>query len=128
MSNQSESALPTESSLLDYYQGFIDEVVDTELVWGLFNGEDWAVCESEDFPGREVILFFSSEAKAAKLAVEEWADYEATPIDPDEFIDEWLHGMHEDEVLAGTNWDEALVGPEIEPVKLIDDLLDEDYE
>ena len=71
-------------------------------------------------------MFFSSEEKAKLLCVEEWDDYVPTKIDFDDFIDEWLHGMHEDEVLAGTNWNQELIGPEIEPIILIEDLIGEE--
>ena len=49
-----------------------------------------------------------------------------TKIDFDDFIDEWLHGMHEDEVLAVPNWNQELIGPEIEPIILIEDLIGEE--
>ncbi len=115
-----------EVSLRDYYEKFINEVIETEIIWGLSNDDGWAVCESNDFEDKEVILFWSNEKAAAKLVNEEWSDYQVTPIRFEDFIDDWLHGMHEDQVLAGINWDKELVGPEVEPVILIEDLLEEE--
>lgn len=110
-------------SARECYESFIDEVLDTEVIWGLCAEEGWAVCDSNDFEGRQAMPFWSNEKLAQALCVEDWSDYKATPIRFDEFIDAWLHGMHEDEVLVGINWDDELVGPEIEPIMLIEDLI-----
>ncbi|MCW8877384.1 MAG: DUF2750 domain-containing protein [Kangiellaceae bacterium] len=106
------------------YEQFLDEVIGTEVVWGLSDGENWAICDSEDFDEREVIPFWSNEKHAARLCVGEWSVYKPTAIRFDDFVDAWLHGMNEDQVLAGVNWDEDLNGAEIEPILLIDDLLE----
>jgi len=110
----------------DAYLQFIDEVLGTEVVWGLSDGENWASCDSVDFEEREVIPFWSNEHLAAKLCCDDWKIYQPTAIRFDDFVDAWLHGMHDDEVLVGVNWDEALEGPEIEPLLLMDDLLEEE--
>ena len=113
-----------ELSLRKDYEQFIEEVIGTEVVWGLSNEEGWASCDSQDFEGRAVIPFWSDDKKAVKVCCDDWDGYLPTPIRFDEFIDDWLHGMHEDEVLAGVNWDPDLVGVEIEPLMLIEDLLE----
>ena len=112
-------------SIREAYEHFIEEVLGTEIVWGLSDGENWATCESEDFEGREVIPFWSNENFAKLLCTDDWSVYQPTPIRFDEFIDDWLHGMAEDEVMVGINWDEELVGPELEPIWVMDDLLEE---
>lgn len=110
-------------SIRECYENFIDEVLNTEIIWGLSNEEGWASCDSNDFEGRTTIPFWSDEKLAQALCVDDWSDYKATPIRFDDFIDAWLHGMHEDEVLAGINWDNELIGPEVEPIMLIEDLI-----
>ncbi len=37
----------------------------------------------------------------------------------EEFLDEWLTGMHADEVLVGVNWDQELEGGELEPLDML---------
>lgn len=113
-------------SLRECYDSFIDDVLDSEIIWGLSNSDGWALCDSNDFEGREVIPFWSSEKQALIACEDDWSDYQPTPIRFDEFIDAWLHGMHEDEVLVGINWDEELIGPEVEPLILIEDLIGEE--
>ena len=112
-----------EVSIRECYESFIDEVLESELIWALSNENGWATCDSNDFEGRHAIPFWSNKQQAQALCVDDWAVYEATPIRFDDFIDAWLHGMHEDEVLAGINWDEDLIGPEVEPIMLIEDLI-----
>ncbi|TQV77441.1 DUF2750 domain-containing protein [Aliikangiella marina] len=113
-------------SVKELYDEFLDEICGTEIVWGLANEEGWAVCDSNDFDGREAIPFWSNEHLAKLLCTGDWADYVPRPIPLEEFLDDWLHGMHEDEILVGTNWDDELVGPELEPLVILEDVLDED--
>jgi hypothetical protein len=68
--------------------------------------------------------FWSDRAYAARVAKEEWADYEPTSIAVDPFIDNWLAGMNRDGILVGTNWDAHLTGMEVEPAELAKDLLE----
>lgn len=113
-------------SVRECYENFIDEVLGTEIIWGLSNDDGWAICDSNDFEGCQAIPFWSNEKLALRLCIDEWRDYKPTPIRFDDFIDAWLHGMHEDQVLAGINWDDELVGPEVEPIMLIEDLIGEE--
>ena len=73
-----------------------------------------------------VMPFWSVESEAKRACTDDWSDYQPNPIRIDDFIDAWLHGLEEDNTLVGINWDETLEGVEIEPVILIDDLLDEE--
>jgi len=106
------------------YQAFIEQVLEFEIVWGLQSDEGWAVCESNDYIEKEVLLFWSSKALAKIHVTDEWKKYQPIAIELNEFIDSWLHGMDEDGIYAGVNWTKELDGIEIEPVILIDDLLD----
>jgi hypothetical protein len=42
-------------------------------------------------------------------------------IELEEFLEDWLTGMHEEVVLAGINWNEELEGVEIEPLDLLEE-------
>lgn len=41
----------------EYYEHFVNEVLETEVIWGLNNEDGWAICDSNDFEGRQVIPF-----------------------------------------------------------------------
>ena len=104
---------------------FINAVLESQHVWGLKHPDmGWAICESNEFEDTTVYVFWSDEASAQKHISEEWSEYEATPIDLDIFIEDWLFGMSEEGLLAGIDWDENLIGEEVEPSDLAELLAD----
>jgi len=108
------------------YQRFIDEANQLEIVWNLQSDSGFAICESSEFDDKQVMPFWSLEKDAKALCVGDWANYQPNPIRIDDFIDAWLHGLEGDEIYIGINWNVDLEGVEIEPVILIEDLLDEE--
>lgn len=108
------------------YQRFIEQADELEIVWNLKSSDGFAICESVEFDETQVMPFWSTESEAQAACVDDWAEYQPNPVDIDEFIDAWLHGMEEDGIYVGINWNEDLDGVEIEPVMLIEDLLGEE--
>jgi hypothetical protein len=109
------------------YDAFIAEIKQTGEVWGLCTDEDdWAVCASSAYEDTDVMPFWSNQATAKAQCVGEWAVFHAQAIPLEDFINDWLPGMHEDDVLIGPNWDENLEGLEIEPADVALELEDED--
>ena len=108
------------------YDVFIAEIKQTGQVWGLCTDEDdWAVCASSAYEDTDVMPFWSNEAAAKTQCVGEWAVFHPQAIPLDEFINDWLPGMHEDDVLVGPNWDENLEGLEVEPADVALELDDQ---
>jgi len=116
----------SNADMREDYNSFVNESLDSGIIWGLRSQEGWAVCASNDYPDKEVILFWSKKNKALEHAIDDWSDYLPVKIGLDDFIDSWLHGMDEDGVFAGVNWNIDLSGVEIEPIVLIDDFLDDE--
>jgi hypothetical protein len=85
-------------------------------VWGLKGREGWAICDSVEFEDTDVLPFFSTQEAAALLCVDEWQAYTPSSFPLEEFLEDWLPGMHEDNVMVGLQWDKTLDGPEFEPV------------
>ncbi|MBV5274409.1 MAG: DUF2750 domain-containing protein [Lamprocystis purpurea] len=112
----------------DHHERFVTRVRETGQVWGLKSDEGWAICESNEYEDTDVYPFWSDEAAAAAHCTDDWAGFVPTSLDLDLFIDTWLAGMSEDGVLVGTNWDEELMGLEVEPSDLAEELLIEEYE
>lgn len=104
------------------YETFIKRVLESKQVWGLESDDGWCVCESNEFEDTSVMLFWSDEAYARQCAIEEWSHYKPAPIELDEFMNVWLKGMDQDEMLAGVNWNVKLIGLEIEPTDLFKEL------
>ncbi|MBV2128018.1 DUF2750 domain-containing protein [Arsukibacterium indicum] len=104
------------------YQKFVEEAKTHGVVWTLADGEDLLVVESVEFEETDVMPFWSNKADAQAHCSDEWADYKPEAIPLDVFCEGWLKEMYEDGVLIGTNWDESLNGPEVEPRELLESL------
>lgn len=100
------------------YKIFLKTIHETETVWGLKSDNGWIITESTEVENADVMPFWSHKAYAKALAVEEWAEYIPTEINVDQFINSWLKGMHNDSILVGINWNQNLIGKEMEPLEL----------
>jgi len=76
---------------------------------------------STDHDDIDVIPFWSSQLLAEALCVGEWDVYKPLAIEMEEFLDDWLPGMHSDVLLVGVNWNVDLEGAEIEPLDLLEE-------
>ena len=99
-------------------QDFIQPVLENSQVWGLKGEDGWCICDSIEFEETDVMPFFTSKAEAAKLCNAEWQAYTPESINLEEFIEDWLPGMHEDNVMVGIQWNADLEGPELEPAEI----------
>ncbi len=97
------------------YDLFIDRILDTGQIWGLKAADGWAVCPSLEFENTDVFPFWSAEADARVHCTEDWKIYTPAVIELEDFVVNWLPGMHEDEVMVGPNWNAELSGLEVEP-------------
>jgi len=104
------------------YDLFIDEIRKTGKIWGLKSGDGWAVCPSLEFEQTDVFPFWSNQADAEVHCSDDWAIYTPAVIELEDFIENWLPGMHEDEVMAGPNWDADMSGLEVEPADIAERL------
>lgn len=100
---------------------FVVEALSQGCVWGLQGADGWALCASENHEDMDVIPFWSQEVFAAVHCKDDWAQYKPVAIELEEFLEDWLPGMHEDVVLVGVNWDEELEGDEVEPIDLLEE-------
>ena len=108
------------------YDAFIAEIKQTGEVWGLCTDEDdWAVCASSAYEDTDVMPFWSNKTLAQAQCVGEWAVFHAQAIPMEDFLNDWLPDMHEDDVLVGPNWDENLEGLEVEPADVAAELDDQ---
>lgn len=100
---------------------FIVEAMENGCVWGLQSEEGWALCASEDYDDVDVMPLWSQETFARHHCRDEWADYTPVAIELEEFLEDWLPGMHEDVLLVGVNWNDELEGGEMEPLDLLEE-------
>jgi hypothetical protein len=100
---------------------FIVEAIENSCVWGLQGPEGWALCASEKYDNSDVMPLWSSEAFARVHCVDDWQAYAPVAIEMEEFLEDWLPGMHEDVLLVGVNWNIELEGEEMEPLDLLEE-------
>lgn len=102
------------------YHLFFEEAVNTGCVWGLQHSDgSWALSASEKYPDTSVMPFWSQPEFAAVHVGDDWAGHEPVAISLEEFMDDWLTGMHSDVVLVGINWNAELEGAEYEPLDVL---------
>ncbi|TFH68546.1 DUF2750 domain-containing protein [Gammaproteobacteria bacterium LSUCC0057] len=119
----SEPLQPLADDYEENLDRFVVEAIESGVVWGLATEQgDWALVDSERSDDVEVMPFWSDQRLAQALCNGEWSVYSPVAIDLEEFLDEWLPGLHSDVVLVGVNWDEQLVGEEYEPLDLSEEL------
>jgi len=107
------------------YRKFIQQVADTEQVWGLSQGDIWATSSSNEYEETEVILFWSDEEGAKACATDEWTDYKPESLPVAEFLENWCVGMYDDGLLVGTDWTTELQGREVDPLVVALDVVQE---
>ena len=113
---------PLSEDLQENLDRFIVESLELGCVWGLCDSEgNWAMVSSAVDSEVGVIPFWSDKPLADQLCMDEWSVYEPVAIAMEEFLDDWLTGMHEDVHRAGVNWNEDLEGQELEPLDLLEE-------
>ena len=110
---------PLSNNIEENFDRFIVEALETGCVWGLQGPDGWALCPSEKYKTTDAMPFWSQPEFAKSHCAGEWQHYRAVAVATDEFIEEWLPGMHEDVFLVGVNWNEELEGAEVEPLDLL---------
>ena len=106
----------------EIYENFIEDAIATGCVWALEGEDGFAVVPSSTNEDIDVMPLWSQPEFAKDACQEECVHYKPVPISLEELLDEWLPGMHEDVVLVGIDWDEALDGEEVEPLDLLEDI------
>lgn len=122
MSKPAVSSEPLSNNEEENLDRFIVEAIATGCVWGLEGPDGWALCPSEKHNQTDVMPFWSQPEFAQVHCVDEWSIYKPVAVSLEEFLDEWLTGMHEDVLLVGVNWDADMEGQEVEPLDLLSEI------
>ena len=125
---QQETMLARQSD--KQYERFLRRVCETGRVWSLNNDEGFVTTDSAEYENEEgealvLFCFWAEREDALACAVEGWEVYRPAEIPLGEFIEKWCVWMSDDEMLAGIDFDSALVGREQEPLQLVLDLAGE---
>ena len=101
---------------------FIRRVVESEVVLYLSSDDGVANSTSNENEEQTILMFWSDEAYAKRVQSNGFNDYEIAEIPLFDFLYRWLPGMTGDNVLAGVNWNQDLVGKETEPFELREEI------
>ncbi|TWP30186.1 DUF2750 domain-containing protein [Apibacter muscae] len=120
--------LQNPSTIQNKYKNFVTRVVANERLYALENNKGYATSysnrvEDENGDPIEMICFWSDESLAKSCIEKEWRDYQVSPLLLSEFLENWCVGMCNDGLMVGIDFDKNLFGDEIEPLKLILDIL-----
>jgi|TARA_B110000238_G_C15920146_1_gene350095 hypothetical protein len=113
---------PLSDDLQENLDRLVVECLDNGCVWGLQDAEgNWSLVSSIDNDSIDVIPFWSAEGLAQALCNGDWKVYKPVAIELEEFLDDWLPGMHADVLMVGINWNTDLEGQEMEPLDLLEE-------
>lgn len=110
------------------FENFIQVIGRNKEVYGLESAEGFATSSSNEFEGEngepiELLCFWSEAALAQQCAKEDWAGFTPAAIPLAEFMENWLIGLHNDEVLVGVEFDNEFFGFEVEPIELLQQII-----
>ncbi len=111
-----ESVLEIDRS--KQYEYFIRKVADYEEVWSLRDKEGWAtlgIGEKSFFP------LWPKKEFADICISEEWENYHAESIPLEEFLDDWIDGLKEDNIRITVMWNKG-TGIDVEWDSLREDI------
>ena len=113
---------PLSDDLQENLDRLVVECLENGCVWGLRDADgNWSLVSSIDNDSLDVIPFWSAEGLAQALCTGYWNVYKPVAIELEEFLDDWLPGMHADVLMVGINWNTELEGQEMEPLDLLEE-------
>ena len=113
---------PLSDDLQENLDRLVVECLENGRIWGLQDQEgNWSLVSSMDNDSIDVIPFWSDQRMAQALCTGDWEVYKPVAIEMEEFLDDWLPGMHSDVLMTGINWNEDLEGQEMEPLDLLEE-------
>jgi hypothetical protein len=110
------------------HRRFIERVAESEALWGIrvANGFAYAESNAVDRGSHDVtpvLLFWSDRKYAARAQGDSYPEGRVELLTLFDFLFRCLPGMEADGTLAGTNWTGDLIGVELKPIALQEELL-----
>ncbi|NMP15063.1 DUF2750 domain-containing protein [Thalassotalea sp. Y01] len=95
---------------------YLDTINEEQRLYALTTSEgDWVVCDSDqDF--NDVMPLWADAEQAKSFCVEQWQDYQVGEISLEQFLEEWVGDLNEDNVGIGINWRLDQVGLELNAI------------
>jgi hypothetical protein len=110
---------------------FLKEVIKNKEVYTLKNENGYVSSESNHFEDIDeeplnLQIFWSSKKEANVCSRNVWKkeNFQIDIIPLNKFLENWCAGMHQDNVIVGTNFDHKLFGHEEEPLVLASQIIE----
>jgi hypothetical protein len=110
-------------ALEEQYKNFINNAIAAESVWTLVHDDELALLDSQLYDDVLATPFFSSETAAFSLKNDEWYDYTVVKIDLSDFLEKWLIGLFNQDIMVAAIWNDVATGREFEPLELLIEFL-----
>ncbi len=112
------------SSLENQYKVFINDVITAKQVWALVKMDEIALLDSQLYDDAMATPFFSNEAAALALRKDEWADFDVVAINLKDFLEKWLTGLYNQDIMVAAIWSVSATGREFEALELLLEFLE----
>lgn len=97
---------------------FAARIKEQGCVWSLKAADDTWVMHEDPEDGSEAMPVWADADSAARCAVGEWADFEPTQVDLDNFVNDFLPALDEEAAWVGINFDADNQGDLVDPQEL----------
>lgn len=105
-------------------ESFVKKICEDGVVYSMESNDAFALCGSNKFStdaGEPVTVFcfWSDEILAKKCCVEDWSNFKTNEITIASFIEDWCVEIYNDSFLVGLDFDDQMIGVEVDPIDLI---------
>ncbi|OJU77760.1 MAG: hypothetical protein BGO09_03260 [Bacteroidetes bacterium 47-18] len=107
------------------YKNFVLKAIEHGKVWTLVKHDEMALFDSQLYEGLTATPFFSDRDAAFLFLTGEWADFEVAKIELSSFLERWLTGLYNKDIMVAAIWNDVATGREFEPLELLLDFLEE---
>lgn len=112
------------SAIIDAYKEFINTAIEQGKVWTLVKADEMAIVDSQMYDDTLTTLFFSKMEAAFLLQKDEWFDFEVAEISLSSFLEKWLVGLYNQDIMVAAIWNDVATGREFEPLELLLEFLE----
>lgn len=112
------------SAIIDAYKEFINTAIEQGKVWTLVKADEMAIVDSQLYDDTLTTLFFSKMEAAYLLQKDEWFDFEVAEISLSSFLEKWLVGLYNQDIMVAAIWNDVATGREFEPLELLLEFLE----
>lgn len=105
------------------YKVFVVKAIEQGKVWTLIQHDEMALFDSQLYDDHVATPFFSDRDAAFSFQSGEWSDFDIAEIQLPAFLERWLTGLYNQDIMVAAIWNDVATGREFEPLELLLDFL-----